>query len=145
MDNVNKALPAGPKYAAIFTVGGLFYALLELLARGRTHWSMIVAGGICAEFLYLIAVKSCEKMWKRWIMSGAAITTVEFLTGIVVNIIFSWNVWSYSNRWANLFGQICVLYTFIWTLLSIPVIYLMRLVGRGVFKDEQVNGKSIAV
>jgi hypothetical protein len=33
VDNVNKALPAGPKYAAIFTVGGLFYALLELLAR----------------------------------------------------------------------------------------------------------------
>ncbi len=145
MANAEKMTPAGPKYAAVFTAGGLFYALLELVSRGRTHWSMIIVGGICAVFLYVIAVKSREKMWKRWIMGGAVITTVEFLAGIVVNIILAWNVWSYSNRWANLFGQICVLYTLIWTLLSIPGIYLMRLVGRGVFKAGQDKGKNTAV
>ena len=137
MSEASRRIPAGLKYAVVFTAGGLVYTALELVARGRTHWSMIIAGGICVLFLYLIAVKSREKLWKKWIMGGAVITTVEFLAGIAVNILLGWNVWSYAGNWANLYGQICVSFTLIWTLLSIPGIYLMRLVGRRFFKDGQ--------
>jgi uncharacterized membrane protein len=135
MADAKTTTQAGLKYSAVFTAGGLFYAMLELASRGRTHWSMIAAGGICAVLLYLIAVKSREKIWKKWIMGGAVITTAEFLIGIAVNIILGWDVWSYSDRWANLFGQICVPFALIWTLLSVPGIYLMRFVGRRIFKD----------
>ena len=91
-------------------------------------------------FLYLIAVASREKLWKKWIMGGAVITTVEFLTGIIVNIILGWNIWNYSGMRANLFGQICAVFTIIWVLLSIPGIWLMRQVGRRVFKDGTDDG-----
>ena len=124
------------KFTAVFAFGGLAYALIELLFRGRTHWSMILAGGICAVFLYLIAIKSRERLWKKWLMGGAVITTVEFLTGIAVNILLGWNVWSYSDRWANLFGQICILFTLVWVGLSIPGVWLMRYFGRRVFKER---------
>ncbi len=137
MSDTTRKIPAGLKYAAVFTAGGLVYAALELVTRGHTHWSMIIAGGICALFLYLIAVKSREKIWKKWIMGGAIITTVEFLAGIAVNILLGWDVWSYTGRWANFYGQICVSFALIWTLLSIPGIYLMRFVGRRIFKDGQ--------
>ncbi len=125
------------KIAFIFNAGGLVYAGVELLFRGRTHWSMLVAGGICAVLLYLIAVKSREPLWEKWIMGGVVITTVEFLAGIIVNIILGWHVWSYAHSWANLFGQICLLYTLLWMLISIPGIWLLQFVERSIFKENK--------
>jgi uncharacterized membrane protein len=123
------------RFAAIFTGGGLVYGVVELLFRGRTHWTMTLAGGLCAVLLYLIAVRSREALWKKWIMGGAVITTVEFLTGILVNIVLGWHVWSYESSWLNLFGQICLLFSLCWVGLSIPGIWVMTVVGRRVFKD----------
>jgi uncharacterized membrane protein len=124
------------KFAAVFTGGGLVYGALELLFRGRTHWTMTVAGGICAIFLYLIAVRSREAVWKKWIMGGAVITTVEFLAGIVVNIVLGWNVWSYHSNWANLYGQICLSFSLLWIGLSAPGMWLLSIVGRRIFRES---------
>lgn len=123
------------KFAVIFTAGGLLYAAMEMVFRGRTHWTMMIAGGLCTFFLYLIATKSADANWKKWIMGGAVITTVEFMTGIIVNIILGWHVWSYAHSWANLFGQICVMFALLWVVLSIPGIWLMQLIGCRVFKE----------
>ena len=123
------------KFVVVFIAGGLIYGAMEIIFRGHTHWSMMVAGGICAIFLYLIAVKSREPLWMKWIMGGAVITTVEFMAGIIVNIVLGWNVWSYAHNRANLFGQICLLFTLLWVLISVPGIWLMQVVSRHVFKD----------
>ncbi len=142
VSRMRKAMLRGLKYAAVFISGGLIYASLEISARGYTHWTMIVAGGICSVFLYLIAVKSREKTWRKWIMGAAVITTIELLTGIVVNIMLGWEVWNYSDRWANLCGQICVLFTFFWFLLSIPGVWLMRRIGWYVFKEGRSDSRN---
>ncbi|UOO38430.1 hypothetical protein IZU99_04030 [Oscillospiraceae bacterium CM] len=128
------------KFSSLFLAGGLVYGALELLWRGRTHWSMLLAGGVCAVFLYLIAVKLGEPVWKKWIMGGAVITTVEFVTGILVNIVLGWHVWSYDGNWGNLFGQICLVFALFWVLLSIPGVWLMQLVGQRVFR-EVIHGR----
>lgn len=120
----------------VYTAGGLLYAALEILFRGRTHWSMMITGGLCVVLLYEIAVKSREKLWRKWVMGGAVITTIEFLSGIVVNILLGWHVWDYSKQWANLFGQICLSFFLLWIALSIPGIWLMKLVSRHVFRDK---------
>ena len=41
------------EYGGVFTAGGLGYGGLELLWRGRTHWSMLLCGGVCAVLIYL--------------------------------------------------------------------------------------------
>ncbi len=69
-------------------------------------------------------------------MGGIVITTVEFITGILVNIMLGWHVWSYAHSWANLCGQICLLFTGLWMLLCIPVIWLMEVVGCRIFKEK---------
>ena len=33
--------------ALFLFVGGISYGLLELLWRGRTHWTMLLLGGVC--------------------------------------------------------------------------------------------------
>lgn len=124
------------KYPALLLVGGLIYAALELLFRGRTHWSMMIAGGVSTVILYLIAVKSGSALWQKWIMGGAAITTVEFLFGVVFNLKLQMGVWSYSRMPLNLMGQICPLFTLLWIALSAAAIPLLTFVDRALFRAK---------
>jgi uncharacterized membrane protein len=54
----------------------------------------------------------------------------------VVNIVLGWNVWSYSGKWLNLGGQICLLFSLLWVGLSIPAIWLLTAVSRRLFKEK---------
>lgn len=110
------------KDAEVFAIGGLSYGAIEIMWRQYTHWTMVITGGVCFYTLYKLS-KGKEKMpiWKKCLLGSAVITTAEFLTGIIVNMIFDMKVWDYSGLPLNLFGQICLLYSFLWALLAIPI------------------------
>jgi len=91
-------------------LGAVLYGALELLWRGRTHWTMLILGGVCFAVMYLIATRSTWPLLQKWISSAAVITALEFLAGAAVNIRLGWDVWDYSDQPFNLFGQICLLY-----------------------------------
>ena len=116
-------------YGTIFTAGGLGYGALELLWRGRTHWTMLLAGGVCACLVWRVSGTRWPR-WQKCAAAGALITTVEFLTGILVNLRLGWNVWDYSGRRFHLLGQICPLYTALWTALSVPLLRLCAMFGK---------------
>ena len=69
-----------------------------------------------------------ELLWRRWTLCAAAVTTVEYFTGVLVNLRLGWNVWNYADRPLNVLGQICPLYTLFWFLLAIPGVWLGRTV-----------------
>lgn len=106
---------------SVFTVGALLYCIIEILWRGYTHWTMGIAGGICFTAVYLIK-KTCPNVpcFTRYAAGAAIICTVEYLTGFIVNVILDWEVWDYSERAFNIYGQICPLYTLFWFLICIP-------------------------
>lgn len=122
------------KYAILYSVGALSYGAIELLFRGRTHWTMLLAGGGCLVLIYLLD-RMHQSLWKTCLMGGAVITAVEFVTGIIVNILLGWDVWSYGQMPYNLLGQICPLFTVFWVGLSLPAVMLCRLLDRGVFSN----------
>jgi len=106
--------------ALLFSIGAVGYGLLEILWRGHTHWSMLGAGGICFVFFGNIGEKiKKSKIIVKAIIGSAFITSVEFIFGIIFNIILKKNVWNYSKMPLNIGGQICLLYSFFWALLSI--------------------------
>lgn len=107
----------------IYSVGGLLYGLLEIVWRGWTHWSMILCGGLCFTLMYLISAADIALI-QKWILSAAAITTVEFLTGCIVNLRLGWQIWDYSSLPYNLLGQICPRFLLMWLFLSVPGIAL---------------------
>lgn len=113
------------KSLTIFAAGGLAYGLIELAWRGRTHISMFVAGGICFLLIDLVGRK-LERLGilTQAMVSSAMITAVEFTTGVIVNIWLDLNVWDYSAMRADLLGQICPLFSFLWIWLSIPAMFL---------------------
>lgn len=117
------------EYLAVFTLGGLLYGLLELLWRGWTHWTMLICGGACFTLMYLIARLPMGR-GRQIVLSAAAITTAEFLTGLLVNLRFGLGVWDYSNMPYNLMGQICPRFCALWLLLSVPGLALCRILRR---------------
>ena len=118
------------EYGGVFTAGGLGYGGLELLWRGRTHWSMLLCGGVCAVLIYLIAGRERTVLWRRWTLCAAAVTTVEYFTGVLVNLRLGWNVWDYSAERLNLLGQICPRFALLWLLLSMPGLWLCSRIRR---------------
>ena len=74
------------KYLFLFNAGGLLYILIELIWRGRSHWTMFLLGGICFVFLGLIneVLPWQMPLWQQILVGAVGITTLEFLTGCIV-------------------------------------------------------------
>lgn len=116
---------------ALFCFGALGYGAIEVSFRGHTHWTMLVAGGVC--LLLLEQVNLHLAAWPLLVRCGIGaltITGVELAFGLVCNRALHWGVWDYSNQWGNLLGQVCPLYTFLWFLLCIPILGCFSLAGR---------------
>ncbi len=122
-----------PALCAFFLGGGL-YGLCELLFRGRTHWTMLLAGGLCLLLLYLAGGLEL-RLWQRCVLGMAVITAVEFLFGCLLNLRLGLGVWDYSGRFGNLLGQICPLFSLAWLGLSLPASLLCALLRR-LFRTE---------
>ncbi len=119
----------------LFSIGASGYGILEILWRGFTHWSMLCAGGICFVFFAEIGEK-CKKLSivSKAIIGSFVVTAVEFIFGVVFNIILKKNVWDYSKMPLNLFGQICLVYSCFWGLLSLAFIPLAGLIKNKISK-----------
>jgi uncharacterized membrane protein len=109
----------------MFPIGALGYGLIEILWRGYTHFSMLLAGGLC----FVTFAKIGEKFKKQTLLARAVIgsmfvTAIELIFGIFFNIILKKNVWDYSKMPLNFKGQICLLYSVFWVMLSLIFIPL---------------------
>ncbi len=119
-----------------FSFGAIGYGILELLWRGRTHWSMLIAGGL--SFLGLGKVSKKTKnagLLKIAILGSAVITAIELIFGIIFNVILKKNVWDYSKLPFNLGGQICARYSILWGLLSIIIVPLAATIDKNLQKE----------
>ncbi len=104
----------------LFGIGALGYGLIEILWRGRTHWSMLLAGGISFWGLAEISNRLKSKgLFLKALVGCGFITTVEFVFGILFNVILKRRVWDYSKMPLNLGGQVCALYSLFWFILSL--------------------------
>jgi uncharacterized membrane protein len=119
---------------------------LELLFRGFTHWSMGLLGGACLTALWYLNRACADRPLPLRALFGAfLITAGEFVTGCVVNLLLGWQVWSYADQPGNLLGQICPLFTFLWFLLCLPLLFLLSLLQKRIFFRVQSRKPSAAL
>ncbi|BAK99467.1 hypothetical protein OBV_22690 [Oscillibacter valericigenes Sjm18-20] len=119
------------KAAVLAAIGGLTYYGIEwiyktLVSGGRTHWSMAVIGGVM--FLLIGSINEFIP-WEmplllQGIIGSVAITAVELLAGIYLNLFLKLGIWDYSRMPFNLWGQICLPFSLIWVLLSVVAVIL---------------------
>ena len=124
-------------------IGGLIYSLIEILYRGYTHWTMVLVGGLA---FYLIGCINEHIEWdmplyKQMMLGAVIITSLEFISGIIVNLFLQWNVWDYSNMPFNILGQICLPFTIIWFFMSFLAIILDDYLRYWIFHEEKPHYK----
>lgn len=119
------------KYIFLFLVGGTIYFFLEILFRSYSHPSMFICGGLCFVLIGLLNETKHFRLSliQQMLLSSIIITTLELITGLIVNIWLKLNVWNYSSLPINFLGQVCILYTILWFFLSLPAILLNDYLG----------------
>lgn len=127
------------KRTILWFIGGILYYLLEMLFRGHSHWSMIIVGGICFVAVGEIneIISWTTPLWKQGIIGSIIITTIEFISGCLLNLVLKLSVWDYSNMPFNLLGQICLPFTILWFFLSIIGIILDDYLRYWLFHEEK--------
>nr|WP_295678244.1 hypothetical protein [uncultured Lachnoclostridium sp.] len=131
------------KHIILFLIGGLIYICIELLYRGDTHWSMAIVGGFafvcCGLINELLSWQT--PLWKQSFIGGGVITVLEFISGIILNIILKWDVWDYTNYKINLLGQICLPFSILWCVIAIVAIILDDHLRYWLFQEEKPRYK----
>lgn len=117
------------------SLGGMAYYFLEITCRGRSHYSMILCGGIAFYSVSLINryLENKLSLLSRMILASAAITIIELVFGLYFNLHLHKNVWDYSTHFINYKGQICLSFSVIWFFLSLPVFYIDKKVRTFLF------------
>ena len=119
------------RYSLFFIIGGIGYAVIELLWRGRTHWSMVIAGGLCFVLFSFVAEKFISKhLVFKAVLCSLGVTAIELIFGIIFNIIFKMGVWDYSDLPLNFIGQICPRYTLLWAGVAMIFLPLAELLNK---------------
>lgn len=132
------------KELALFLIGGLIYILIEIGARGFSHWSMFILGGICFISIGLLnEFFDWDKptFVAQTFYGSIIITLLEFITGCIVNIELKWNIWDYSEKPFNLLGQICLENCCYWIILSAIAILVDDYLRYYLFHEEKPHYK----
>lgn len=126
------------KYLFLFLTGGICYFGIEILARGYSHWTMVIVGGICFVLIGLLNEKTPKmSLLKQMFYSAILITIIEFLSGCILNLWLKLDIWDYSKNAFNLLGQICLSHTIYWFFLSVVGILLDDYLRYKIFQEEK--------
>ncbi len=119
----------------LFFIGAVGYAVIELIWRGHTHWSMMLAGGFSILIFAFIETR-CYGIHRlyRCILGSFSVTIIELLFGLFFNIYLDFSVWDYSNIPFNFLGQICLLYSVLWGFLCFPCMPLAKKIYGGLYE-----------
>jgi len=113
------------EYLTLLIIGGSIYVGIEMLWRGHSHISMFFVGGlalICVGLLNEVLPHDTP-FWKQIIYGDLIVLTIEFVSGIFLNIGLGLNVWDYSDMPFNIAGQICLPFALLWMpLVAIAII-----------------------
>lgn len=123
----------------IWTLGGTIYYTFEMVFRGFSHWSMFLLGGICMIFIAQqgLWVKWQDPLWRQVGRCVLFVAAGEFITGIIVNKWLNWAVWDYSDQPFQLFGQVCLPFTILFSGLCVLGIFLSGYLLHWLYGEEK--------
>lgn len=128
------------KQFTIFSTGALCYGLMEIMNRGFTHITMGLLGGIA--FTVIHALNGDRRAGKLRLfpilcISALFITSIEFLSGEILNRVLQMNIWSYRDVPLNLDGQICLPFSILWFALSFFGVFADDFIRHRIFFERR--------
>lgn len=132
------------KYSVLLSYGGMLYVCIELLFRGRSDISMMFCGGLSFVFIGLInnIIPWEMPLWIQSIIGGfLVVTPLEYIFGLLFNQDFT--VWDYRMQPFNINGQVCLLFSLLWCVISIAAIILDDYLRYWLFDEEKPHYKIV--
>ena len=132
--------------AYLFFIGSVLGWVLELLFRNLTRknkkwinpgfctgpYLPIYGFGLCVLFL-LASLEQYEwikdPFWNKallFALMALGMTLIEYIAGVFCLKFFKVRLWDYSDRWGNIQGIICPLFSFFWAVLGALYYFLIR-------------------
>ncbi len=133
------------KHILLFAIGGVIYYCIELLWRSHSSWQMAVVGGLCFVGIGLIneVYPWTMPLWLQSIIATGIVTTVELISGLILNVWLGLKIWDYSKLPFNFYGQICLHFSLAWLALSSIAIVLDDWLRYRMFEEEKPKYKLI--
>lgn len=127
------------KHFTAFVIGALIYGMIEISARGFTHITMGLLGGISMIVIHLTndARRDGLNFFVQISLIAFFITAIEFITGEIVNVRLGMNIWDYSDIPLNFDGQICLPFVGIWLVLSAIGVVLDDYLRWKMFREDK--------
>ena len=87
---------------------------------------MFLLGGLCFVLIGEIneVIPWEMSIIKQGIIGAAIITSLEFISGVILNLVLKLGIWDYSNLPFNILGQICLPFSLVWFGLALVAIFL---------------------
>ena len=131
------------KALVLMGIGGAIYAVIELIWRGHTHWTMALLGGL---LFVLIGAINEYIPWDialvaQGVIGALIVTWAELVAGLVLNVWLRLGIWDYSNLPGNFMGQICPQFTAAWVLLSVVAVVLDDWLRYWLFGEDRPHYK----
>ena len=138
---MSKIIKSFFKYSLLLSYGGMAYMIIELLFRGRTHYTMSFCGGICFVCIGLLnELRKKLSLVQQCIISGLFIVTpIEYLFGILFNSTYE--IWDYRNLPLNINGHICIPFSVLWCFVSLIAILADDYLRYYIFNEERPSYK----
>jgi len=132
------------EYAVLFIICGITYYLLEVLARGHSYFSMLVVGGLAGVLIG--GLNNTIYNWStplilQQFVSMLIITSLELISGLILNTWLNLGIWDYSNQWGNIAGQICPKFMVLWFFVSLIGIFIDDFVRWKFFDEDKPHYK----
>jgi len=139
------------EFLVVFSVGSGAGWWIEFIYRGFVRKGNLVNPGFLsgpylpiygfgAFFLYVLGTQPLTLVLQILIFTLAA-TVMELLTGLFFVRFFNIRLWDYSERWGNVKGQICPLFTLYWMIAGFAgLIWVVPLLVRAVaFMNSHIH------
>lgn len=126
------------KLSTVFVSGGLAYGTVEVLCRGFTYISMGIIGGISMLIVHLLDDERRKglSLLSVMLISAFFITSIELLTGEILNRTLRLHIWSYAAVPLNFDGQICLLYSAVWFAISFVAVIFDEWIRLKIFRES---------
>lgn len=124
----------------VFITGGLIYGGLEVICRGHTYISMGVIGGICMVILHFLnderrqGTSIAVSVTIGWIF----IVSIELFSGEILNRTLKLHIWSYNSSPLNFDGQICLVFSILWYILSFVGLLFDEFIRSKLFHNHHI-------
>ena len=115
------------KRVILFSILGSIFLLVEYVFRCISYdmnffhpalLLMFFIGGICAlligEMNEVVWINNNFNIFWQSIMGMFIILIIEFISGLIVNVLLGLRVWDYSQIPLNLYGQVCIPFAALW-------------------------------